>query len=238
MEVECRPTCTIRPVDGTHPPDIAITHGPTARPGTNGGRGERSVSMTDRRTETRRSKRTALHERLTAQKAERERKEGLVLAAAASGASFRAIARELGISLTHVRRLYGQAMARPGDKDVVEFKAVQMNRLNRLLFATWAESMKNDSLSVRNSLRIIQEMNRLEPGAYPRVAVDVSDTREHGDASIERVAAALSRIHARRERQCTLAPESTAVDNVDPEPYARLDGNTAFPISEISILNQ
>jgi hypothetical protein len=168
----------------------------------------------DQRTLTRR----ATRERLRTQHELRVRNERLVLSAAASGASFRAIAQQMGYSERHIRNIYKRAMARPGDDDVAEHRAIQTDRLNRLLFATWGDSMENNPLSVRNSLRIIQELNRMQPGAYPRVGIDVSGTIEHRDASIERTAWALEAIKRQRERQASFAIEAAAVDNVDPAP--------------------
>lgn len=212
-------------------PDFLATQPQVSEPGTTkvSSRPPVEKPTTDQRTLTRRARDRAQHERMMKEKADRELKESIVLGLAASGAGFRAIAQEVGCTEQWARKLYKRAMGRPGDRDVVEFKAMQLDRLNRLLFATWSDSMDNDDKSVRNSLRLIQEMNRLEPGAYPRIGVDVSGTLETRDASVERVASALERLHAQRQRQAVLAPESAAVDNVDPKPHVRAGGRAAFP---------
>jgi hypothetical protein len=58
--------------------------------------------------------------------------------------------------------------------------------------------MENDHQSVRNSLRIIQEMNWLEPGGLPACRSRLRGTIEQRDDSTERVAVALKGLHAQR----------------------------------------
>lgn len=174
---------------------------------------------TDQRTLTRRAHERARKEQIRDRMQRDFENEELIRAAAASGASFAAIAHQLGMSRNTVAKIYSRAMDRPGDRDVVQFKAMQMDRLNRLLFSTWAEATANDGESVRNAWRLIQEMNRLE-GAYPRVGIDVTGEIETRDVNVGRVATILERIREQEERRTTLAIEATAVDNVDPKPFS------------------
>lgn len=184
---------------------------------------------TDQRTLTRRRRQRELHARLTAQKTAREELEALIGAAAASGANFTQIARQLGVTTSYISKVHKRMMARPGDRSTEDYRSVQLDRLNRLLFATWGDSMDNMPTSVRNSLRLVQEMNRMTPGAYPRPGDD-DEGEEQRDTSIERVAVVLERLHNQRERQEVLAIEAHAVPNVDPRPRDRNElGRAAFP---------
>lgn len=147
--------------------------------------------------------------------------EQVILDAARSGASLREISRQTGFSVTHVRRLWASAMDRPGDHDVAEFKAVQTDRLGRLLFATWGSAMENEPRSVRNALRIIQELNRMEPGIYPSAKLDITGNVTVTDLSTERIGAIFGRLQAQATRRSTLALEAGAVDGDDSAITAR-----------------
>lgn len=152
---------------------------------------------------------------LQRQREKRIHDEQLVLDAARSGASLREISRQTGISVTHVRRIYASAMDHPEDSHVAEFKKIQEDRLRRLLFATWGDAMENEPRSVRNALRILQELNKMEPGIYPSTTIDLSGTITVKDASAERLARVLARIQTQVERRSTLALESGAVEATD-----------------------
>lgn len=169
---------------------------------------------TDQRTLTRRARNKATKERLRRQRDTRINNENLIIAAIDSGATHAALSQETGLSTTQIGRIYKRAMTRAGTSDIAEFKAMQAHRLGSLLMATWTDAQENDPPSVRNALRLIQEMNRMEPGAYPAAGIDLTGTLTTNDVSVDRLAMALASLAAQRNRRLDLAVEAEAVDEL------------------------
>ncbi len=152
--------------------------------------------ITDKRALTRRAKERRRRQKLIEAAEEKARKETLVLGLAVTGATFAEIARQVGFSEKWTRKIYKDAIARPGSRDLAEFRAHQNLRLEQLFRSVYPEAVdakSADKHEARNeALRIIAEMNKLE-GAYPPAQLDIAGDlavrREVSVAEIRRAAA-------------------------------------------------
>jgi DNA-binding CsgD family transcriptional regulator len=154
-------------------PEGEVTNVGDARLGISDGAAQRPT--TDQRTLTRRSKEKARRKRMIEAREHRLNQERQILEAAASGVSLREVARQTGIAVTTVRRLYAEAMERIEGETIEEFTAAMVHRLGVLLGAAWEPAMEGSPESQRVALKVTQELSKLK-GAYPAVQIEADLT--------------------------------------------------------------
>lgn len=159
---------------------------------------------TDKRTQTRRQKERKRRRKLIEERNERLRRENLVLAVAATGASFQEISNQLsedgaiGFSKTQVQRLYASAMDRIEAVGIDEYRRDAMHSLGVLKQAAFREALAGNVSAMNAAERIQDQMNRLQ-AAYPPDRLDIgADVTVRREVSVREVGSLVARIQAAR----------------------------------------
>ena len=87
--------------------------------------------------------------------------EAKILDLRRAGLSFEAIAVEVALPKTTVRRYYRNAMARTDSPDVAEARNAEVDRLDRLLVAVWPRALRGDLAAVDRVLKISERRAKL-----------------------------------------------------------------------------
>jgi hypothetical protein len=173
---------------------------------------------------------------LIATRRRREELETRVLGIAASGASLRAIASRLDLSVSYVHEVYHRAMDRVEGEHVAGYRSAVLHRLGIVLQQAWTDAFSREgtpserSRARRDILAITDQMNRLQ-GAYPPEQVDiVGEMTVHRELSEAEVLDALAEIQADRIlRGEAIVPAGLVLDGVVIEQPALTNGNTGGP---------